>query len=96
MADPDNSKMAQLKTVALSSDANGFVLRFPSSYVYVKSAATAVPMVNKRFMALPLSKSPAHGRRPKLRRNGPPQTPWRLAKERRQGAAPLNGVTARR
>jgi hypothetical protein len=31
---------AQLKTVALSSDDHGFVLRFPSSYVYVKSAAT--------------------------------------------------------
>ena len=30
---------AQLKTVALSSDDRGFVLRFPSSYVYVKSSA---------------------------------------------------------
>src|SRR6266542_714266 len=29
---------AQLRTVALSSDDDGFVLRFPSSYVYVKSA----------------------------------------------------------
>src|SRR6266550_3184706 len=35
-----NVPMAQLKTVALSSDDNGFVLRFPSSYVYVKSQAT--------------------------------------------------------
>src|SRR5439155_7600503 len=34
-----NVPMAQLKTVALSSDANDFVLRFPSSYVYVKSQA---------------------------------------------------------
>ena len=32
--------MAQLKTVALSSDDNGFVLRFPSSYVYVTGKAT--------------------------------------------------------
>jgi hypothetical protein len=35
-----NVPMAQLKTVALSSDDTGFTLRFPSSYVYVKSAAT--------------------------------------------------------
>ena len=35
-----NVPMAQLDAVALSNDKSGFVLRFPSSYVYVKSAAT--------------------------------------------------------
>ncbi len=35
-----NIPMAALKTVAFSSDGDAFVLRFPSSYVYVKSAVT--------------------------------------------------------
>jgi hypothetical protein len=40
-----NVPMAQLKAVALASDDSGFVLRFPSSYVYVKSAATVTANV---------------------------------------------------
>ncbi len=40
-----NVPMAQLKTVALSSDDHGFVLRFPSSYVYVKSVANVTANV---------------------------------------------------
>ena len=35
-----NVPMDQLKSVALSSDDSGFVLRFPSSYVYVKGKGT--------------------------------------------------------
>lgn len=35
-----NVPMGHLKTVALSSEPDSFVLRFPSSYVYVKGAAT--------------------------------------------------------
>jgi hypothetical protein len=35
-----NVPMAQLDAVALSNSAEGFVLRFPSSYVYVKGQAT--------------------------------------------------------